>query len=118
MASEGEILELILGAAEADENIRAIILSDAPKMSDIRFYVLDAALYWDNLALLSDIFSPLHPLEVSGEDKDGVFMYQIDFDNGSVDVSFDSKPWLDDGYAARILLDKDGGSGLVPDSLL
>ncbi|MDR2605855.1 MAG: aminoglycoside 6-adenylyltransferase [Oscillospiraceae bacterium] len=126
MRSEKEMMELILGVAEADERIRAVLMvgsradSDAPKDQyrdyDIGYYVHDVQPFWDNDAWLEERFGKAliiqKPELMRGADNDGHFTYLVIFEDGNrIDLSFEFRPYIDDGEPAVILLDKDNGFG-------
>ena len=129
MRTEQEMLSLLLTVAEADERIRAVLLSgsranpEAPKDAyqdyDVTYFVTDIAPFYANPQWLEARFGkPLilqMPEAMRGADGDGHFVYLMLFPDGvRIDLSFAFRPYVDDGEPAVVLLDKDSGAGLLP----
>ncbi|MDR1465237.1 MAG: aminoglycoside 6-adenylyltransferase [Oscillospiraceae bacterium] len=129
MRSEEEMMGLILGAARADERIRAALLVGsranpaAPKDPyqdyDITYFVREIAPFYHNPAWVAERFGqPLlmqMPETMRNPDGDGHFTYLTLFPDGSrLDLSFECTKYEDDGEPAVVLLDKDGGGGFLP----
>ncbi|MDR2686465.1 MAG: aminoglycoside 6-adenylyltransferase [Oscillospiraceae bacterium] len=129
MRTEQEMLALILGVAGADERVRAVLLSgsranpEAPKDAfqdyNVAYFVTDIAPFYANPQWAESHFGkPLllqMPEAMRGADGDGHFVYLMLFPDGvRIDLSFEFRPYVDDGEPAVVLLDKDDGAGLLP----
>lgn len=125
MRTSEEMLKLILSVAEADENIRGVMLtgsranSDCPadiyQDFDIVYYVREVAPYWDNMPWIESCFgSPAlvqrpESMSLIPPDGDGSYVYLMLFPDGNrIDLQVTAKPYMDDGEPAKVLLDKDG----------
>lgn len=121
------MLDLILGVANEDERIRAVLMvgsranPEAPKDIyqdyDITYYVDDVTPFFNNPSWIDAAFGKpavmqmpenmVHPL--LPPDGDGHFTYLMLFDDGNrIDLSIVSQPYVDTGEPAILLLDKDG----------
>jgi aminoglycoside 6-adenylyltransferase len=122
-------IELILKVAQADERIRAVLLSGsranpvAPKDKyqdyDITYFVTDINPYYNNPQWITTQFGrPLimqMPETMRFPEGDGKFNYLVIFSDGvRLDLSFDFDKYIDNGEPAVMLLDKDGGNGFLP----
>lgn len=129
MRSEQEIMDLILGVAEADERIRAVLLvgsranpvipKDIWQDYDITYFVEDIAPFCNNPAWVEERFGkPLimqMPETMRYPTGDGSFNYMMIYPDGvRIDLSFEFTKYVDNGEPAVVLLDKDKGRGLVP----
>ena len=129
MRSEQEVFNLILGAAKADERIRAVLLvgsranpviqKDIYQDYDITCFVTDIAPFYNNPEWVEERFGkPLimqMPEAMRYPVGDGKFNYMMIYPDGvRIDLSFEFTKYIDDGEPAVVLLDKDNGSGFVP----
>ena len=120
-----EMLELILGVAKAEENVRAVWMSgsranpDVPKDPyqdfDIVFQVRDVAPYWDNEGWIEKSFGKPalmqkpESMSLIPPDGDGNFVYLMLFPDGNrIDLCVTARPFEDNGEPVIVLLDKDG----------
>lgn len=128
---EQEMMNLILGVAKADDRIRAVLLVGSranpavPKDSyqdyDIAYFVTDIQPFYNNPGWVEEKFGkPLimqMPEAMRWPDGGGHFNYMMVYPDGNrLDLSFevDISNYIDDGEPAIVLLDKDNGSGLIP----
>jgi aminoglycoside 6-adenylyltransferase len=122
-------MDLILGAARADERIRAVLLSgsranpavpkDIYQDYDITYFVGDITPFYNNPAWVEERFGkPLimqMPEAMRYPVGDGNFNYMMIYPDGvRIDLSFVFKKYTDDGEPAVVLLDKDNGGGFLP----
>jgi aminoglycoside 6-adenylyltransferase len=133
MRSEKEMMDLIVAVAEADERIRAAVMvgsranPNAPKDKyqdyDVTYYVKDVTPFYNNCEWLKEHFGePLimqlpeaMALPLLPPEGDGHFTYLVIFQDGNrIDLSFDFRPYVDDGEPAIVLLDKDGSLPQLP----
>jgi aminoglycoside 6-adenylyltransferase len=129
MRTAQEMFDLILNVANSDERIRAVLMSgsradhDVPKDEyqdyDIGYYVHDVSPFWNNTAWVEEKFGKtliVQMPEIMREaDNGGHFTYLVIFSDGvRIDLSFEFKPYIDEGEPAVILLDKDSGKGFLP----
>lgn len=130
MRNEKEMMNLILNVAEADERIRAVLLSgsranpavpkDAYQDYDVTYFVTDIAPFYNNPAWVEAQFGkPLimqMPEAMRYPTGNGNFNYMMIYPDGNrIDLSFEFKRYIDDGEPAVVLLDKDNGNGFLPD---
>jgi aminoglycoside 6-adenylyltransferase len=125
MRDEKEMMDLIIGVAQADERIRAVVMvgsranPNAPKDKyqdyDITYYVKDVSPFYNNLEWIQEHFGKPaimqwpETMDLLPPDGDGHFTSLMIFDDGvRIDLSIESKPYTDDGEPAIVLLDKDG----------
>ena len=133
MRSEKEMMDLIIGVAQADERIRAAVMAgsranpNAPKDKyqdyDVTYYVKDVTPFYNNCEWVKEHFGePLimqlpeaMTLPLLPPEGDGHFTYLVIFKDGNrIDLSFDFRPYVDDGEPAIVLLDKDGSLPPLP----
>lgn len=133
MRSEKEMMDLIIGVAQADERIRAVLMvgsranPNAPKDKyqdyDITYYVKDVAPFYNNIEWIRQKFGKplimqlpeMMSLPLLPPDGDGHFTYLMIFDDGNrIDLSIEFRPYIDDGEPAITLLDKDGSLPHLP----
>ena len=131
MRSEKEMLDLIVGVAESDERIRAVIMSgsraipDVPKDIfqdyDICYFVKDIEPFYNNMEWIREkfgnpiIFQLPEDMELMPPNGDGHFCSLMIFEDGNrIDLSIDFTPYIDDGEPVTVLLDKDEQNGFVP----
>lgn len=125
MRTPKEMLDLILGVAKGDENIRSVLLSgsradpDCPadryQDFDICYFVRDVGPYWDNMDWIESRFGRPslaqrpESMDLIPPDGDGSFVYLMIFPDGNrIDLTVTKDPYVDDGEPAVLLLDKDG----------
>lgn len=129
MRTEQEMMDLILGVAQTDERVRAVLLGGsranpaAPKDIyqdyDVVFFVEDITPFYNNPAWVEERFGePLimqMPEAMRYPTGDGNFNYLMIYPDGvRIDLSFEFKRHIDNGEPAVVLLDKDNGNGFVP----
>ena len=129
MRSEQEIMDLILNIAKADDRIRAVLLvgsradPNAPKDQyqdfDVTYYVHNIKPFYNSPDWITAQFGkPLimqMPEIMRDPEGDGHFTYLILFPDGHrIDLSFEFRPYVDEGEPAVTLLDKDNGNGFLP----
>lgn len=129
MRGKKEITDLIIGAAHADDRIRAVLLvgsranpavpEDIYQDYDIIFFVSDMSPFYNNPEwVISRFGNPLimqMPEAMRDPAGDGSFVYLMLFPDGiRIDLSFRFSKYIDNGEPAVILLDKDNGSGFLP----
>lgn len=124
MRTPEDMLKLILSVAEADENIRGVMLmgsranSDCPadvyQDFDIVYFVREVAPYWDNMSWIENCFGrpalvqKPESMSLIPPDGDGSYVYLMLFHDGNrIDLQITADPYIDDGEPAKILLDKD-----------
>lgn len=125
MRTTEEMLDLILGIAEEDENIRAVLMSgsrankDCPvdeyQDFDIIYFVNEVEPYRDNMAWIEEKFGKPslvqkpESMNLIPPDGDGKAVYLMVFPDGNrIDLTVDIKRYDDTGEPAILLLDKDG----------
>ncbi len=129
MRSEQDIMNMILNTARADDRIRAVLLvgsranpavpKDCYQDYDITYFVMDIAPFFNNPAWVEARFGkPLimqMPETMRYPDGDGCFNYMMIYPDGvRLDLSFEFKPYVDNGEPAITLLDKDNSGGFLP----
>ncbi|MHB1485566.1 MAG: aminoglycoside 6-adenylyltransferase [Saccharofermentanales bacterium] len=129
MRTEQEIMDLIISVARDDERIRSVLLvgsrvnpavpKDIYQDYDVTYFVPDIDPFYNNPAWVEEHFGkPLiiqMPEAMRFSDGDGHFAYLIIYPDGvRIDLSFEFTKYIDDGEPAVVLLDKDNGSGLLP----
>jgi len=129
MRSEQEMMDLILSVAQADERIRAVLMSGSranpavPKDKyqdyDITYFVEDITSFRNDPAWAEERFGkPLimqMPEAMRYPEGDGTFAYMMIFPDGvRIDITFDHRKYIDNGEPAVVLLDKDNGRGFLP----
>ena len=129
MRTEQEMMDLILGVAEADYRIRAVSMegsranpaapTDKYQDYDITYYVLDIAPFYNNPAWVIEKFGePLimqMPEAMRWPDGGGHFNYMMIYPDGNrLDLTFEPEKYTDNGEPSVTLLDKDGGNGFRP----
>lgn len=125
MRSEKEMLELIVNTAKNDERIRGVIMSgsradthaprDIYQDYDIVYFVTDVAPFWNNTSWLEEKFGRISLLQTPETmslippDNDGSFVFLTIFEDGNrIDLKITSRPYIDNGEPAIVLLDKTG----------
>ena len=125
MRSPEEMLALIVGVAEKDERIRAVLLGgsrtdpdtepDRYQDFDAVYFVRDVTPFWDNEAWIEEQFGKPALLQkpesmrLTPPDGDGNYAYLMLFPDGNrIDLQITADPYADDGEPVRLLLDKDG----------
>ncbi len=131
MRTEREMLDLILRTAEADERIRAVLLSgsradpealkDRYRDYDVAYFVNDIAPFYNNTQWIKEHFGePLimqtpETMDLLPPAADGHFTWLMIFPDGNrIDLSVEFVPYRDNGEPVIVLLDKDAGRGLLP----
>ncbi|MDE7193259.1 MAG: aminoglycoside 6-adenylyltransferase [Oscillospiraceae bacterium] len=132
MRSEREMLELIINTAKEDGRIRGVIMSgsradvhaprDIYQDYDIVYLVDEVTPFWNNTAWLEEKFGRILLLQTPEimslipPDNDGSFVFLTIFEDGNrIDLCVTSKPYVDNGEPAIVLLDKTGElSGIKP----
>jgi len=129
LRTEQEVMNLILDVAKADDRIRAVLLTGsranpaAPKDKyrdyDIMYFVEDMTPFYNNPAWVEEHFGkPLimqMPETMRDPVGDGRFNYMMIYPDGvRIDLTFEFRPYIDDGEPAVALLDKDNGRGFLP----
>ena len=129
MRTEEVMMDLILGIAKADERVRAVrmegsranpqVPKDQYQDYDITYYVTDIAPFYNHPEWVVEKFGePLilqMPEVMRWPDGGGHFNYQMIFTDGNrLDLTFHSKKYADNGEPSVVLLDKDDGSGFLP----
>jgi aminoglycoside 6-adenylyltransferase len=129
MRTEQELMDVILGVAQADERIRAVLLvgsranpnvpKDAYQDYDITYFVRKVDPFYCKPDWVQQHFGkPLimqMPEVMRNPIGDGHFTYLCLFPDGNrLDLSFEEAPYVDKGEPAIVLLDKDAGNGLLP----
>ncbi len=122
MRTKQQMMDLILGVAEADERIRSVLLvgsranpsvpKDQYQDYDITYFVKDIEPFYNNPNWIIEHFGkPLimqMPENMRYPIGDGNFTYLIIFPDGNrIDLSFEFTEYIDNGEPAIILLDKD-----------
>lgn len=131
MRSEQEMMDLILGAARADERIRTVLLvgsranpavpKDKHQDFDITYFVTDMQPFYNNPVWVVEQFGePLimqMPQAMRYPDPGVHFNYMMIYPDGNrLDLTFDVDfaRNVAGGEPAIVLLDKDNGRGMVP----
>ncbi|MCI9420785.1 MAG: aminoglycoside 6-adenylyltransferase [Eubacterium sp.] len=125
MRTPDQMLKLILGIAEKDETIRAVLMTgsranedcpaDVYQDFDIVYFVRDVKPYWDNMTWIKEQFGmpslmqKPESMKLIPPDHDGSYIYLMIFPDGNrIDLQITADPYVDDGEPAIVLLDKDG----------
>lgn len=125
--SEQEMMNLILSVAKEDDRIKAVLLSgsranpdslkDRYQDYDITYFVDDVLPFYHNMEWITQKFGrpiivqmpELMEYPALPPERDGHFTYLMIFEDGNrMDLSFDFRPYMDDGEPAIVLLDKTG----------
>ena len=130
MRTEQEMMDLILGVANADERIRAVSMEgsradpnapiDKYRDYDITYYVEDIEPFYNNPAWVIDKFGQClimqMPEAMRNPCGDGYFNYMMIYPDGvRIDLNFVFDKYIDDGEPSVTLLDKDNGKGFRPE---
>ncbi len=134
MRSQQEMFDLILGIAQHDERIRAVVLNgsranphaptDIFQDYDVVYYVTETAPYRENLDWIEPFGERIilqMPDAMGAEpDREGRFAYLMQFTDGNrIDLSIaplDHLVRLGEDSLTRVLLDKDGVIGNLPEA--
>lgn len=125
MRTDREMLDLIVGVAESEESVRAVLLGgsrtdqdaakDVYRDFDIVYLVKDVSLYWDDEEWIERKFGKPALLQkpesmrLIPPDGDGNYVYLMLFPDGNrIDLTFTEAVPEDDGEPVLVLLDKDG----------
>ncbi|MBO4407614.1 MAG: aminoglycoside 6-adenylyltransferase [Clostridia bacterium] len=125
MRTDREMLDLIVGVAESEESVRAVLLGgsrtdpdaakDVYRDFDIVYLVKDVSLYWDDEEWIEKKFGKPALLQkpesmrLIPPDGDGNYVYLMLFPDGNrIDLTFTEAVPEDDGEPVLVLLDKDG----------
>lgn len=125
MRKEREMLDLIIKTAEDDSRINAVMLNgsradneaekDIFQDFDIVYFVGDVSPFWDNKPWLESRFGKVVLMQTPETgalippDGNGDFVYLAIFEDGTrLDLTITSRPYINTGESAVVLLDKTG----------
>lgn len=125
MRTEQEMFDTVINTAKEDERILAVMLNgsrsdphavkDVYQDYDIVYFVTDVKPFWNNTKWLEEKFGKIAVMqtpETMGRippDNDGKFVFLTIFEDGNrIDLTITSKPYVDNGEPAVVLLDKTG----------
>jgi len=129
MINDQEMIGKIINVAHADERIRAVSLEGSravptiPKDDyqdyDICYYVTDIAPFYNTPEWVIEKFGKPLIMQMPEAMRDptggGHFNYMMIYPDGHrLDLTFQPKKYIDDGEPLIVLLDKDNGTGYLP----